>query len=209
MFGTYIYPWIVTIVVDLFILWLAAFLARRYFFNRKVKCVQTSLNGKKKHLKGTIVGDVTELDDTLFFNGRDAFLNCGMQKLSLPIKVSLDFNIGKKNESWATLLGWNQVIKPNNGLQIAIANNKLVCRIGDRIGGDIYSDQEVENDNEFHHIEISRVGNKIVLALDGVRVEKQANDEGLNNKKNKLTVGKSFLEEYFNGTIKNIKIERP
>ncbi|KKM60090.1 hypothetical protein LCGC14_1545320, partial [marine sediment metagenome] len=48
MFGTYVYPWVVTIVVALVFLWPATVLARRHFFNPRVKCVQMTLDGKTR-----------------------------------------------------------------------------------------------------------------------------------------------------------------
>jgi hypothetical protein len=209
MFGTYIYPLILAIVAGMLLLWIGTYLARNYVFSPRVKCVDLSLNGKTRRLSGRIVGNVGVDDNTLFFNGRDAYVNCGKQTLSLPIKLGLDFNIGKQNESWATLLGWNEVTKPNNGIQIAVVDKKITCRIGDRLAGDIPSIQEIENDNEWHHLEVSRTGNKLVLFLDGKKNEKEANDQGLNNEEKDLTIGKSFLEEYFKGTIRNLRIGRP
>lgn len=176
--------------------------------------IKITEKGKEKYLSGKIFGESTLQDDNLlFFNGKSNYIDFKKMAFQLPITITMEFKLNKNNEWWATLFSWNNIEQPHDGIQIALERNKdnianrIVGRIGEAGTGDICSDIEMDKDRNWHTVTLSADISNIYLKIDSSNTLQKARDGwSPDGKRYNLYIGKSFLDEFFNGTIRNIQV---
>ncbi len=171
--------------------------------------------GKVKYLSGIIFGENTfQNDNLLFFNGKSNYIDFKQREFQLPITIQMEFKLNKENEWWATLFSWNNIEQPHDGIQIALERNnenianRIVGRIGEAGKGDIFSDIEMDKDRNWHTVTLSADISNIYLKIDSSETKQKAREDRWlpDGKRYNLYIGKSFLDEFFNGTIRNIQV---
>jgi len=162
---------------------------------------------------GTIYGAMWDsgiVSNALSFDGNDDYVDFGQINISLPVTVELWFKSSLVNAKWKTLFGWNEVVSPFSGIQIAAnGDSRIRARIGNH-NEDIISNSSIDGDGEWHFVSITRdLGNELKLFIDG-NLDISAivtSDIGTNHN---LYLGKSFrpnsYQEYFNGLIDEVAI---